>query len=43
MNDALVKRLLSFGSSVKVLNPPELVETMRAEAERMAKIYNAAE
>ena len=42
MNDALVKRLLSYGSSVKVLNPPELVETMRAEAERMAKIYNAA-
>ncbi|WP_338022255.1 YafY family protein [Anaerocaecibacter muris] len=42
MNDALVKRLLSYGSSVKVLNPPELVETIRAEAERMAKIYNAA-
>lgn len=43
MTDALVKRLLSFGSSIKVLNPPELVEQIRAEAERMTQAYKSVE
>ena len=43
MTEALVKRLLSFGSSIKVLNPPELVEQIRAEAERMTQAYKSVE
>lgn len=38
--DSLVKRLLSFGSSIKVINPPELETQMREEAKRMASMYD---
>lgn len=40
MTDALIKRLLSFGSSVKVLAPAELVERLRDEAKRMSDMYS---
>lgn len=40
--DTLVKRILAFGSSVKVLNPPELRDQLRDEAMRMAQIYSDA-
>lgn len=39
MNNALIKRLLSFGSSVKVLGPPELAKQIRDEVRRMSDIY----
>ncbi len=39
LTDSLVKKLLSYGSSVKVLNPPELVERMREECARMTDLY----
>lgn len=39
MNDALVKRLLSYGSSVKILQPPEVREYLREEAKRMTELY----
>lgn len=39
MNSALIKRLLSFGSSVKVLGPPELAKQIRDEVRRMSDIY----
>lgn len=39
LTDALVKRLLSYGSSIKVINPPDLREQLRDEALRMAEIY----
>ncbi|MBR5867524.1 MAG: WYL domain-containing protein, partial [Spirochaetaceae bacterium] len=31
--------VLSFGTSVKVLNPPEFVEKVRLETEKMALMY----
>ncbi len=37
--EAALPWLLSFGSSVTVTDPPELVERMRHETERMAKKY----
>ncbi|MDE7405830.1 MAG: YafY family transcriptional regulator [Clostridiales bacterium] len=39
MNDALIKRLLSYGSSIKVLAPTDIRETLRDEAKRMSKLY----
>ena len=39
MTDSLVKRLLAFGSSVMVINPPELKEQIREEARRMLDVY----
>ncbi|MCM1368603.1 MAG: WYL domain-containing protein [Roseburia sp.] len=40
MTDALVKRLLSYGSSIKLLNPPELVSSVREEIQRMNGVYS---
>lgn len=40
MNDALIKRLLSYGSSVKVLQPTDIREYLRDEAKRMTKLYS---
>ncbi|MDE6200725.1 MAG: WYL domain-containing protein [Clostridiales bacterium] len=40
MNDALVKRLLSYGSSVKILQPAEIREYLRDEAKRMTRLYD---
>jgi predicted DNA-binding transcriptional regulator YafY len=31
--------VMSFGSAVKVLNPPELAEQVKDEAKKMAKMY----
>lgn len=39
MNDALIKRLLSYGSSIKVLQPTDIRESLRDEAKRMTKLY----
>lgn len=39
MNDALTKRLLSYGSSIKVLAPTDIREALRDEARRMTKLY----
>lgn len=39
-NDMLIKRLLSFGSSVKVLAPQELRDQLRDEARRMCDVYD---
>ena len=43
LTNSLVKKLLSFGSSVKVLNPPELVERMKDECLRMAGLYDGGD
>lgn len=40
MTDTLVKRLLSYGSSIKVLNPPELATQLKEEAEHMLSVYS---
>lgn len=40
MTDALVKRLLSYGSSIKLLNPPDLADTIREEIKRMSAVYS---
>lgn len=37
--DELVRRIVSFGSSVKVLSPPTVVARTLAEAERIAALY----
>ncbi len=39
MTDSLIKRLLSFGSSIKVLNPAALRDKLAEEAKRMTDIY----
>ncbi len=39
MNGSLLKKLLSFGSSVKVLGPPELREKVAEEAKRLYDVY----
>ena len=39
MNDALIKRLLAYGSSIKVLQPTDVRETLRDEAKRMTNMY----
>lgn len=39
MNDALVKRLLSYGSSIKILQPTDIREYLRDEAKRMIELY----
>ncbi len=39
LTDALIKRLLSYGSSIKVLSPLELRERVRDEAMLMSDIY----
>ena len=43
LTNSLIKKLLSFGSSVKVLNPPELVERMKDECLRMAGLYDGGD
>ena len=40
MNSALIKRLLSYGSSIKILQPADVRETMRDEAKRLSALYN---
>ena len=42
LTDSLVKKLLSYGSSVKVLNPPELVERMREDDRFVRRRINFA-
>lgn len=39
LTDSLIKRLLSYGSSVKVLRPPELAAQIAEEAKRMTALY----
>ncbi len=39
LNDALYKKLLGFGSSIKVVNPPELAERLKEDARLMLEIY----
>ena len=39
LTDSLIKRLLSFGSSIKIIKPTEIAEQLRDEAERMKNIY----
>lgn len=39
MNDALIKRLLSYGSSIKILQPTDIREFLRDEAKRMSELY----
>lgn len=39
MTSSLVKKLLAFGSSVKVIKPQELADRIREEAERMLSTY----
>lgn len=39
MTDALIKRLLSYGSSIKVLQPQELADSIKDEAKRIKDIY----
>lgn len=38
--ESLIKRLLSYGSSIKVLNPPEIREKIKNEARLMSNIYS---
>ncbi len=38
--DSLVKRLLSYGSSVRILQPDELAEKLKEEAKRMIDLYS---
>lgn len=38
-NDALYRKLLSFGSSIKVINPRELADKLREEAQLMLNAY----
>lgn len=40
MNDALIKRLLSYGSSIKILQPTDIREYLRDEAKRMIGLYD---
>ncbi len=40
LTDSLTKRLLSYGSSVKVLNPPDLAAQLAEEARRMSAMYD---
>lgn len=39
VTDSLIKKLLSFGSSVKVLGPPMIREQLAQEARRMFDVY----
>lgn len=39
MNDALIKRLLSYGSSIKILQPTDIREFLHDEATRMLELY----
>lgn len=40
LNYELVHELLSYGSSVKVLEPPELVSMVKAELQQTLNLYN---
>lgn len=40
LNDSLYKKLLSYGSSIKVLGPPELKERLKKEASLMTSVYS---
>lgn len=40
LTDSLIQRLLSFGSSVKILKPTEIAQQLRDEAERMISVYD---
>lgn len=42
LTSALVKRLLSYGSSIKILRPAELIDTVREEAARTLALYGDA-
>ena len=39
LNDALYKKLLGYGSSIKVIAPPELAERLAEEAALMLRMY----
>ena len=39
MNDKLTKRLLSYGSSIKILQPADVREAILDEAKRMTELY----
>lgn len=40
LNDALYKKLLGYGSSIKVISPPELAERLTEEARLMLRVYD---
>lgn len=40
VTDTLYKRLLGFGSSIRVISPPELAERLRDEAKLMLDVYD---
>ena len=40
ISDGLVKWLLTWGSDAKVIDPPELVQMMKEECEKLYKMYN---
>ncbi|MCH5162903.1 MAG: YafY family transcriptional regulator [Clostridiales bacterium] len=40
LNDALYKKLLSYGSSIKVISPPFLAERLAEEARLMLSVYD---
>lgn len=39
LSEGLIRWLLTWGGDAKVLNPPSLVERMKAEAEKLGKQY----
>lgn len=39
INQELIKLILAHGSSIKVINPPSLIEKMKNEIEEMGKVY----
>lgn len=40
LTDELYKKLLSFGSSIRVISPPDLAEKLREEARLMLNVYD---
>lgn len=42
-SNSTYKKLLSYGSSIKVLNPPELAERLLADAKLMLRAYDSAD
>ncbi len=40
LTDALYKKLLGFGSSIKVISPPELADRLREDAQFMLRAYD---
>lgn len=41
LTDSLYKHLLSYGSSIKVIEPPELAERLKEDARLMLEVYGA--